>query len=148
MAGVAEPETPSAAAAAAEPASPATNAQVLSESAAVTPDPAERQQHMPPGSTTAVGGVYAGDATPATLGGQMDAAPKPSSSGSLSERLLIPAEEEAFLRSLGWEGDGLDGDDEEGEDKSCSGRKLLWFTSMCKASQRFSVWRPRVKSAD
>jgi len=44
-------------------------------------------------------------------------APKPakSSSGSLSERLLIPAEEEAFLRSLGWEGDELDDDNEEGD---------------------------------
>ena len=64
----------------------------------------------------------------------MDAAPKPGSSGSLSERLLIPAEEEAFLRSLGWEGDGVDGSDEEGEDEYCfPGRLPAQLTSICNA---------------
>ena len=123
VAAVAEPETPSAAAAA-EPASPARTPQALFDSAAATPEAAERQPRTPPDSATAVGGVHAGDATPARAGAQMDAAPKPGSSGSLSERLLIPAEEEAFLRSLGWEGDGLDGSDEEGEDEYCSPGKL------------------------
>ena len=114
VAEAADAETPSGATAA-EPASPVTNARAVPDSAAVTPEPAERQQHTPPASSAAVGESNPAETTPAKPGGQPDPAPKPSSSGSLGERLLIPAEEEAFLRSLGWEGDDMDDDDEEGE---------------------------------
>ncbi|CAL5219795.1 g1700 [Coccomyxa viridis] len=113
VAEAADAETPSGATAA-EPASPVTNARAVPDSAAVTPEPAERQQHTPPASLAAVGEPDPAETPPAKPGGQPDVAPKPSSSGSLGERLLIPAEEEAFLRSLGWEGDDMDDDDEEG----------------------------------
>ena len=97
-----------------QPASPAANGQGSSESAAVTP---EKQQHMPPAAAAAAGSFNSADVTTAEPGVSVSPAPKPakSSSGSLSERLLIPAEEEAFLRSLGWEGDELDDDNEEGD---------------------------------
>ena len=97
-----------------QPASPAANGQGLSESAAVTP---EAQQNAPPAAAAAAGSLNSADVTTAKPGVSLSPAPKPakSSSGSLSERLLIPAEEEAFLRSLGWEGDELDDDNEEGD---------------------------------
>ena len=80
----------------------------------------------------------------------MDPAPKPSSSGSLSERLLIPAEEEAFLRSLGWEGDDMDDDNEEGDDLALlmhAGAAMLPFCT-AEPSWRFYVWCLQTKYAD
>ena len=146
----ADTETPLAATAA-EPASPARNAQALPDSATVTPEPAERQQHTPPASSAAVEEPDAAEMTPAKSGGgQLDPAPKPSSSGSLSERLLIPAEEEAFLRSLGWEGDDMDDDDEEGDESALLihiGAAMLQFCT-AEPSRCFYVWCLQTKSAE
>ena len=102
-----------------EPASPATPASpaqhVLQQSAATHNAADNQQQHTPAAAGSAAGEISpirgAAD-KPAT---SASTETKKGSSGSLSDRLRIPAEEEAFLRSLGWDGSDLgDDDDEEG----------------------------------
>ena len=106
-------ETP-AAAEANQPVSRAITPQGASDTQAVAPCTAEKQQNTPSSAAAAASKFDLGYTTPVKPAAAVSATPKKSSSGSLSERLLIPAEEEAFLRSLGWEGDELDDDGEEG----------------------------------
>ena len=101
-----------AAAEANQPVSPAVTQQGASDTQAVTPRTAEKQQNTPSPAAAAASRLALGYTTPVKPAAAVTSSPKKSSSGSLSERLLIPAEEEAFLRSLGWEGDELDDDGE------------------------------------
>lgn len=101
-----------------EPASPATPASpgqhASQQSAAEHTAADDQQQHTPAAAGSAAGEISpikgAAD-KPAT---SVSAQANTGSNSSLSDRLRIPAEEEAFLRSLGWDGSDLGDDDEEG----------------------------------
>ena len=115
-----------------KPASPATlasPAQHVSQQSAATQSSADNhQQHTPAAAGSAAAeigeiGPIKGATDKPDMSGSTEA--NKGSSSSLSDRLRIPAEEEAFLRSLGWDGSDLgDDDDEEGT------ARQLYFPSL------------------
>ena len=113
-----------------EPASPASPAQPVSQqSAAIQGAADEEQQHTPAAAGSAADEIWPIKGMADKTATSVSAEAKKSSSGSLNDRLRIPAEEEAFLRSLGWDGSDLGDDDEEGTAKQL----LLALCSCCLA---------------
>ena len=101
-----------------EPASPATPASpgqhASQQNAATHNAAADQQQHTPASAGSAAGEISSTKGAADKPATSASAQANTGSSSSLSDRLRIPAEEEAFLRSLGWDGSDLGDDDEEG----------------------------------